>query len=328
MSKQLSSTIPFNRIGVLMGGTSSEREISLRSGAAVLAALKRCDVDAVGVDLDQDNSSNWPLQIEQTGIDAAFIALHGTLGEDGAIQGLLEIMGIPYTGSNVTASALCMDKVLCKTVLDRIGVKAPTDVPLSDNGPSRYPVIMKPVAEGSSVGLHFLNSQDDWLTIKDQMGDPEDWMTHWMAEMPVKGVEIAVSVVDGKALPVVEVVPRSGVYDFASKYTAGATEYFCPARLPAETLRLCMQRAEEAVAATGCSGAPRVDMIVADGGEPVVLEINTIPGMTETSLLPKSAAEAGIDFDSLCCRITASAALHTENHAQDHAQNTLHGGES
>ena len=127
--------------------------------------------------------------------------------------------------------------------------------------------------------------------------------------MPVKGPEIHVSTLNGKALPPVEIVPKSGIYDFESKYTIGATEYFCPARIPAETLRLCMQRAEEAVEATGCDGAPRIDMIVADGGEPVILEINTIPGMTETSLLPKAAAQAGISFDELCCRILAAATL-------------------
>ena len=297
----MSST--FNRIGVLMGGNSSEREISLRSGNAVLAALQRSGLNAIAIDLNGDSSIHWPEQIQNAGIDVAFIALHGTLGEDGAVQGLLEILEIPYTGSGVTASALCMHKRLTKIVLNEAGLKAPVDVPLTAEGPSRYPVILKPVAEGSSVGLHFLDSQSDWdaLNISDPSG--------WMAEMPVKGVEIAVSVLNGKALPIVEVAPNSGVYDFASKYTAGATQYFCPARLPAETLRLCMQRAEAAIAATGCFGAPRVDMIVADGGEPMILEVNTIPGMTETSLLPKAAAAAGINFDQLCSQILTTAKL-------------------
>ena len=287
------------RVGVLMGGTSAEREISLRSGQAVLRALQASGIDAVGIDLKQA----WPAAIAEACIDVAFIALHGTLGEDGCVQGMLEIMGIPYTGSGVTASAVCMHKQLCKQVLNHAGLKTPTDIAIGGQGPARYPVILKPVAEGSSVGLHRLASAADWqaLGIEDA--------AQWMAEMPVSGVEIAVSVLDGRALPVVEVAPKSGVYDFSSKYTAGATEYFCPARLPAETLRYCMQRAEAAVAATGCSGAPRVDMIVADGGEPFILEINTIPGMTETSLLPKSAAAAGIDFDELCRRILSSARL-------------------
>jgi len=291
--------ITFENVGVLMGGSSSEREISLRSGKAVSAALKRSAVKVTELDLNH----RWPEQIQNSGIDAAFIALHGTLGEDGAIQGLLEIMGIPYTGSGITASALCMNKKLSKSVLEKAGIKTPVDITLNSDGPLRYPVIVKPVAEGSSVGLHYINDRNEWnaLGISNSAG--------WIAEMPVKGPEIHVSTLNGKALPPVEIVPKSGVYDFESKYTIGATEYFCPARIPAETLRLCMQRAEEAVEATGCDGAPRVDMIVADGGEPVVLEVNTIPGMTETSLLPKAAAQAGISFDELCCRILALASL-------------------
>ncbi len=289
----------FGRVGVLMGGTSSEREISLRSGRAVLDALISAGVDAVGLDL----TTNWPASIRAASIDRAFIALHGTLGEDGCVQGLLEIMRIPYTGSGVTASALCMHKQLCKKVLNESGLKTPTSIPLTSEGPVRYPVILKPVAEGSSVGLHRLESPEDWQALK--IGELRDWM----AEMPVQGVEVNVSVLGGRALPVVEVAPHSGVYDFASKYTAGATDYYCPARLPAETQRACMDRALKAVEVCGCTGAPRVDLIVPDGGEPVILEINTIPGMTETSLLPKAAAAAGIDFQKLCLSILADARL-------------------
>jgi len=289
----------FGRIGVLMGGTSAEREISLRSGTAVLKALINSGVDAVGIDLSYD----WPAQIRQADIRTAVIVLHGTLGEDGCVQGLLETMGIPYTGSGVTASALCMDKKLCKQVLNHAGLKTPVDVNITEHGPDRYPAILKPVAEGSSIGLHRLVSKADWQALD------IDLSLRWMAEMPVSGVEIAVSVLDGKALPVVEVAPESGVYDYSSKYTAGATRYYCPARLPAKTLNHCMHRAEQAVAAAGCAGAPRVDMIVTDGGEPVILEINTVPGMTETSLLPKAAAAAGISFEELCLRILATAGL-------------------
>lgn len=291
---------PYRTVGVLMGGVSGEREISLRSGTAVLSALQRAGVKAKSVDL----TDNWPEQIRQAEIDAAFIALHGTLGEDGCVQGLLEIMGIPYTGSSVVASALCMDKRLSKAVLANAGIGVPTDIMFGEDGPIRYPVIVKPVAEGSSIGLHRVHNQDEWQAcgIHDTSA--------WMAEMPVEGAEIAVAVLNGKALPPVEVAPKSGVYDYQSKYTSGATEYFCPARLPVETLRHCMIRAEEAVAATRCCGAPRVDMIVPSGGEPVVLEVNTIPGMTETSLLPKSAAQAGVSFDELCLEILKGAALH------------------
>jgi len=289
----------FGRVGVLMGGSSAEREISLRSGHAVLKALQGTGVDAVAIELN----NNWSRQIADAGIDRAFNLLHGTLGEDGCVQGLLEVMGISYTGSGVMASALCMNKQLSKQILNHAGLKTPVDIPIAEDGPIRYPVFLKPVSEGSSVGLHRLSSQQEWqaLGIHNRKG--------WMAELPAQGVEIAVSVLDGKALPPVEVAPKSGVYDYASKYTSGATDYFCPARLPAETLRYCMQRAEEAVAALHCSGAPRVDMIVESGGEPLVLEVNTLPGMTETSLLPKAAAAAGISFEQLCIAILETATL-------------------
>ena len=290
------------RVGVLMGGVSSEREISLRSGQAVLDALRTGGVDAFGLDLRED----WVAAIREARMDTAFIALHGRWGEDGAVQGLLEIMRIPYTGSGVLASALCMHKRLCKAVLAQAGLKTPVDIPVGENGPVRYPVVLKPVAEGSSVGLHLLQGEADWRAL--DVGDAGAWM----AEMPVRGVEVAVSVLDGEALPPVEVAPKSGVYDFQSKYTAGATEYFCPARLPAESLRACMERAEAAARIAECRGAPRVDMIVPDGGEPVILEINTIPGMTETSLLPKAAAAAGMDFPELCLRLLQTATLDAE----------------
>jgi len=288
------------RTGVLMGGRSGERDVSLRSGRAVLDALRAAGVDAVGIDL---NEQDWSAAISDAAIDTAFVLLHGTLGEDGCVQGMLEIMGIPYTGSGVMASALCMDKRLCKLVLDQAGLSTPVEIAIGSDGPARYPVFIKPVAEGSSIGLHQLENEQQWQALS------LDTRSQWMAEMPVKGVEIAVSVLAGEALMPVEVAPKSGVYDYQSKYTSGATDYFCPARLPAETLRYCMQQAELAVAAVGCNGAPRVDMIVGSGGEATILEINTLPGMTATSLLPKAAAAAGIDFPALCLRILAAAGL-------------------
>jgi len=290
----------WKKVGVLMGGNSCEREISLKSGYAVLASLQASGIEAVALDL----SDQWARQLLDADIDVAFIALHGTWGEDGCVQGLLEIMNIPYTGSGVLASALCMDKKMTKSVLQQAGLSVSMDIPIRDNGPIRYPVFVKPVAEGSSVGLHYIESKMAWNALNLTS------LEHWMAEMPVVGVEIAVSVLQGEALMPVEVCPASGVYDFASKYTQGATQYFCPARLPVETLRLCMEQAEAAVRVTQCFGAPRVDMIVGDGGMPVILEINTIPGMTATSLLPKAAAAADMDFDALCLNILSMARLH------------------
>ncbi|MBL1352412.1 MAG: D-alanine--D-alanine ligase [Zetaproteobacteria bacterium] len=290
----------WGKVGVLMGGNSSEREISLTSGRAVLASLQNSGIETVALDL----SGQWVMQLQDADIDMAFIALHGTWGEDGCVQGLLEILKVPYTGSSVLASALCMDKKMTKSLLQQASLSVPVDIPIQEHGPIRYPVFIKPVAEGSSVGLHYVKSASAWKLL----ALPS--VVHWMAEMPVVGVEIAVSVVQGEALMPVEVCPVSGVYDFISKYTQGATQYFCPARLPPETLRLCMQQAEQAVKVLGCDGAPRVDMIVGDGGVPTILEVNTIPGMTATSLLPKAAAAAGIDFDELCLKILSMACLY------------------
>ncbi|MDQ6950459.1 MAG: D-alanine--D-alanine ligase [Mariprofundales bacterium] len=288
------------RVGVLMGGASAEREVSLRSGQAVVAALQRGGRSVVALDLPPDG--DWPAMIREAEIGVAFVALHGTLGEDGAIQGLLETIGMPYTGSGVMASAICMNKRVSKDLLHAHSIPVAMDIPLGADGfPVRYPVFVKPVAQGSSVGLHLVTSAAEWAEIT--ITDTSDWLI----EMPAKGVEVAVSVLDGEALPCIEVRPASGIYDYAAKYEAHDTRYICPAELPVESQRLCMDQAEMAVALLECRGAPRVDMIVTDGGEAVVLEVNTIPGMTSTSLLPKSAAVAGIGFDALCLRMLASA---------------------
>ncbi len=285
------------RVGVLMGGTSAEREVSLRSGQAVCAALTRLGYPVCEVDVQT------PKDVLECEMDIAFLALHGTLGEDGCIQGLLEMLGIPYTGSGVLASALCMDKRMCKRVLQQRNIDVPVEVPLRAQGPVRYPVLLKPVREGSSIGLHWLGEEQDWLALD----LTEEELPNWMAEIPVQGTEIAVSVLAGEALPPVEIVAHSGCYDYQAKYTPGATDYHVPARLPPETLRHCMRKAEIVTRVTGCQGAPRVDMIVDGGGAAVVLEVNTLPGMTETSLLPKAAAAAGIGFDALCERLLQSA---------------------
>jgi len=288
------------KIVVLMGGASAEREISLRSGQAVFEALQSQGLDVVALDL-ADDTTRWMKQIQEAHADVAFIALHGTYGEDGCIQGMLDILQLPYTGSGVTASAVCMHKRITKCVLDDIGIRTPEDVVMKHGKPLLYPVFVKPVSEGSSVGLHYIENEAEW----DALG--LDNLDDWLIESCVMGVEVAVSVVAGKALPPVEVAPKSGMYDFASKYTAGATDYYCPARLSESQTEQCKTIAEKAVVAVGCEGAPRVDLIVPDVGAPVVLEINTLPGMTATSLLPKAAAEVGIGFAELCVMITEAA---------------------
>jgi len=290
------------RIAILMGGASAEREISVKSGNAVLQALKGEGLDAVAVDLST-NTQLWVQQIEEVHADMAFIALHGTYGEDGCVQGMLEILNIPYTGSGVTASALCMHKGMTKAVLHGAGIAVPQDVVLRDGCPQAYPVFVKPMAEGSSVGLYYVADAAAWAGLDLGM------QQQWLVEPCVQGVEVAVSVLAGKALPPVEVAPKSGVYDFDAKYTQGATDYYCPARLSEQRLQQCMDIAEKAVAVLGCSGAPRVDFIVPAEGEPVVLEVNTIPGMTATSLLPKAAAALGIDFARLCMMILRNSGL-------------------
>ncbi len=284
------------RIAVLMGGCSSEREISLRSGQAVAAALQSKGLDVAAVDLATD-SALWVEQIKAVEADIAFIALHGTYGEDGCIQGLLETMKLPYTGSDVLASALCMNKKLTKALIQQQGVTAPITAEMVNGKPQSYPVFVKPVAEGSSVGLHYVADEQAWQALG--LAD----INNWLVEACVSGMEIAVSVLNGKALSIVEIAPKSGMYDYASKYTKGATEYYCPARLSAEKTAQCQAIAEKVIKILGCKGAPRVDLIVPEAGDPVVLEVNTIPGMTETSLLPKAAAEAGIDFPELCVKI-------------------------
>jgi len=293
------------RIAVLMGGSSNEREISLRSGQAVAEALKTKGLNAIAVDLSTDTTL-WQQQILDVNPDIAFIALHGTYGEDGCIQALLELMQIVYTGSDVMASALCMNKKLTKDLLNADGITTPQTATLIAGMPSFYPVFVKPVSEGSSVGLHYVADQHAWSAL--DLGNPDEWLI----EDCVVGKEIAVSVLNGKALTPVEIAPKSGMYDYESKYTAGATDYYCPARLSDAVLQQCKTIAEKAVAALGCEGAPRVDLIVPETGQPVVLEVNTIPGMTATSLLPKSAAQEGMDFPTLCAAILEAALMEGE----------------
>jgi len=297
------------RIGVLMGGASSEREISLRSGHAVLEALLSKGLNAFAVELSK-HPHDWSEQIIAAKVERAFIALHGTYGEDGCIQGLLEILRIPYTGSGVLASSVCMHKALTKSILAQHHLPTPVDVPLENGVPVSFPVFVKPVAEGSSVGLHHVADAAQWhaLALSDTSA--------WLIESCVVGKEIAASVLNGKALALVEIAPKSGLYDFESKYTAGATEYYCPARLSDEVKARCQDLAERAVAVLGCIGAPRVDLIVPESGEPVILEVNTIPGMTSTSLLPKAAAREGLGFADLCMAILQDAMLAYTPHSR------------
>lgn len=295
------------KIAVLLGGVSSEREVSLRTGRAVLAALTRCGYDVVGIDADRDLSG----KIVASKAQVVFIALHGRHGEDGTVQGLLEILDLPYTGSGVLASSMAMDKVTTKRLLIQQGINTPNfcvfrqgdDFELFTQQIKRWPVIAKPAHEGSTIGVTIANTPEE-LIAGLRAGLAYDQTI--LVEEFIQGEEATVSVLNGEALPVIQVVPKGGFYDFSAKYTAGQTEYLLPAPFSTEIYRELQQGAVAAIATLGCLGAARADFMIKNG-KTYCLEVNTIPGMTETSLLPKAAAHAGIDFDELVQLILESA---------------------
>jgi D-alanine-D-alanine ligase len=304
------------RVGVVMGGSSAEREISLRSGAAVLSALGGLGYDVSAVVLGSGSDALKELVAAE--LDVAFLALHGRLGEDGCVQGVLELMGVPYTGSNVLASALAMDKLKAKELFRLHNVPTPPyyvfDAQLSAadleevHGSFGFPVIVKPRREGSSLGVaKARNLSELALAIENAL----IFDSSVLVERFIEAKEVAVGILDGRVLGAIEIAPKSGLYDFHAKYTPGMTDYFMPARLPAARYRGVLNLAERAAQALDTSGAVRVDLLVTEGQNEYVLEVNTLPGMTETSLLPKIAGAAGFGFAELCQAILECAALHT-----------------
>ena len=301
------------RIGVLMGGLSSEREVSIKTGDAVHEALVSRGYDAVKIYVDRDIDR----VLRQTPIDIAFLALHGTYGEDGCIQGLLELFGIPYTGSGVLASALAMDKLKSKELFRLHNVPTPPyysvdAAQLEDleeiHGSFGYPAFVKPRRQGSSVGAGKATTFAELTRLAEEAARFDK---HVLVERFVAGREITVGVLDGRALGALEIVPKSGVYDYKSKYTKGASDYIFPARLTPTRYKGVMNLAERASRCLDCRGATRVDMLVTEGENEYVLEVNTLPGMTPTSLLPKIAAGSGYDFAALCEAILRSASTET-----------------
>ncbi|HSP81678.1 MAG TPA: D-alanine--D-alanine ligase [Myxococcaceae bacterium] len=300
------------RVGVLLGGLSAEREVSLNTGAAVARALRGLGYDVVEVDVGKDVAAR--LVAEK--VDVAFIALHGRYGEDGCIQGLLESMFIPYTGSGVLASAVGMDKVLAKQIFVAHGIPTPAYRVFRtaeearaavDALPFPFPVVLKPSREGSSVGVHICKTREAYLAA---IEDTSKFAGLILVEQFVKGREVQGGVLDDEALGVIEVVPEREFYDYTAKYRAGSgTRYLFPAPLPADQYERVNQVSLEAHRSLGCSGGTRSDVIISESGEVYLLEINTLPGMTETSLLPKIAAGRGIDFPSLCERLLLGASL-------------------
>lgn len=303
-------------VGVVMGGVSAEREVSLRSGEAVAGALESAGRNVVRIDLGAGEGALRALS--QANIDAAFLALHGRLGEDGCIQGLLEVLGVPYTGSSVMASALAMDKLKSKELFRLHNVPTPPYYVFDEksytadieetHGSFGFPVIVKPRREGSSIGVARANNLSELATaIEDALG----YDRSVLVERFIKGQEVAVAILDGRVLGAIEICPKSGIYDYQAKYTPGLTEYHLPARLNATRARGVLNLAERAAQCLDASGAVRVDLLVTEGQNEYVLEVNTLPGMTATSLFPKIAAHAGFAFPALCEAIVDRARLHT-----------------
>jgi len=291
--------MPRLNITVMRGGPSAEREVSLRSGAAVAAALRSRGHNVAELDPTADD---WKLP---GGTNVVFLALHGTYGEDGTVQSRLEDLGVPYTGCGVEASRLAFDKVITKKRCLAAGV--PTARFEVINSPKTSwprgwnpPVILKPVRQGSSVGLQFVEKVSEW---KKKLAEALRHDTEVLMEERIVGRETTVAILDDKALPVVEIRPKDGAYDYASKYTVGATDYLCPAPFDAATTRRIQEAGLGAFRAVGGRDYARVDVMVRENGDPIVLEVNTLPGMTETSLFPKAAAAAGIGYAVLCERM-------------------------
>ena len=298
------------RTAVLMGGLSAEREISLKTGNAVLKALQENGCNAVGVDVGHD----LPLQLRDAQAEQAFICLHGRYGEDGTVQGLLEMMRIPYTGSGVMSSSMAMDKVVSKQIMLYHEISTPGFV-VYRAGENRaallkrcrhFPLVVKPAREGSTIGLTIAHDHDQ-LEAGLKLALEFDELI--LIEDFIKGDEVTVSVLNGEALPIIKIVPKSGFYDYRSKYTPGQTEYILPAPLDSVLYNRLQETSVAACRALSCRGAARVDFMIREK-EFFCLEVNTIPGMTETSLLPKAAAKAGLTFTELAMQILEDAGLH------------------
>jgi D-alanine-D-alanine ligase len=298
------------KIGVLMGGLSVERDVSLRTGAAVSDALEKLGYQVVRVDAQKDLAA----RLTSDGIEVAFIALHGRYGEDGCVQGLLESLFIPYTGSGVLASSVGMEKVFAKQIFLGHGIPTPPSVHFTESQaaldaqlPFPFPVVVKPSREGSSVGVHICKTRDEYRAA---LADAGKYAGAIMVEKFIKGREVQGAVLDDTSLGAIEIVPAREFYDYEAKYTAGSgTKYLFPAPLPPDQYARVNEVCLEAHRALGCNGATRSDVIVAETGEVWILEVNTLPGMTATSLLPKIAAGQGIDFPSLCERLLLGASL-------------------
>jgi D-alanine-D-alanine ligase len=291
------------KITVMLGGPSAEREVSLRSGAAVATALRSLGHDVFELD---PREPGWRLA---PGTEVVFLALHGTYGEDGTVQAELEKLRMAYTGCDATASRIGFDKALTKERCVAAGVPTARSLVL-DSAKTPWPMgwnpplVIKPVRQGSSVGLQFVDRVEQWPAA---LAEALRHDTQVLIEEKIVGRETTVGILDDQPLPVVEVRPKTGVYDYRTKYSVGASEYFCPAPFDAATTQRVQAAALGAFRAIGGRDYSRVDVMVRPNGDPVVLEVNTLPGMTETSLLPKAAAAAGLNYAQLCQRMVELA---------------------
>jgi D-alanine-D-alanine ligase len=302
-TRRAASAADFGRVAVLLGGSSTEREISLLSGNAVLEALRRRGVDAQGFD-----PAERPLgELIEQGYERAWIALHGPGGEDGTLQGALEFLGLPYTGSGVLGSAIGMDKLRTKRLAKSVGVatadfvvlRTPADLDLAIEQLG-LPLIVKPATQGSSVGMSRVERAEDmaaaWTaaTAHDRLAFAEPWIT---------GAEYTVAILQGRALPSIRIETPRTFYDYEAKYFRDDTRYYCPSGLPGETEKHLAHLALAAFEACGAEGWGRSDFMMDGSGRPLLLEINTVPGMTGHSLVPMAARAVGIDFDELVWRV-------------------------
>ncbi|MFA5840014.1 MAG: D-alanine--D-alanine ligase [Candidatus Margulisiibacteriota bacterium] len=308
-------TLKNKKICVLMGGRSGERAVSLRSGKRVFESLQKQGFKVITSDVDDDLIQ----KLKKEKVDLVYIALHGKYGEDGVVQGVLEMAGIPYTGSKVLASALAMNKVATKRIFDSVGIPTPRFIEIDTTCNLKdeiekikrifpFPLVLKPVSEGSSLGVSLIKSGAE---LEEKLGKTVEQFKDVFIEEYILGREITIGVIgigeNIQALPILELVPKNEFYDFEAKYTSGMTEFVLPARLPKPLYKKAQDIALDAHRALNCYGVSRVDMIVARDHIPYVHEVNTIPGMTEQSDLPAEAANAGISFDELVVKILESA---------------------
>jgi D-alanine-D-alanine ligase len=300
-------TSAFGKVAVLLGGKSAEREVSLRSGGMVLAALKRKGVDAHAFD-PKDHGLE---QLIAQRFDRVFIALHGRFGEDGTVQGALEYLGIPYTGSGVMASALAMDKWRTKLLWQAAGVPTPPYEMLAKSSDFfgiaerlGLPLMVKPAREGSSIGMSKVTSVEKLEAAYDFAAEYDDTI---IAERFVEGVEVTAAILNDEALPLIRLETPRVFYDYQAKYFADDTRYLCPSGLPQAQESAVKAEALRAFRLLGCSGWGRVDIMLDAAGAPYLLEVNTSPGMTDHSLVPMAARARGMDYDELCLAILESA---------------------